>query len=88
LPSDVTGERVQDSVHSVEVVFLLLLFFVVAFGMLAGRLRVPYPMVLVIGGLLLSFVRGIPKISLDPNFVFLVVLPPYALQRSMAYFLA
>jgi len=67
---------VQDSIHSVEVVFLLLLFFVVAFGVLARRLRTPYPIVLVIGGLLLSFVRGIPKISLDPNFVFLVILPP------------
>jgi len=51
---------VQDSIHSVEVVFLLLLFFVVAFGVLARRLRTPYPIVLVIGGLLLSFVRGIP----------------------------
>ena len=82
----------QDSIHSVEVVFLLLLFFVVAFGVLARRLRTPYPIVLVIGGLLLSFVRGIPKISLDPNFVFLVILPPLLYSAAwlsrLAYFVA
>jgi len=67
---------VQVDIHSIEIVILLLLFFVVAFGMLAKKLRTPYPIVLVIGGLLLSFVPGIPRITLNPDFVFLVVLPP------------
>ena len=66
----------QSDVHAVEIVFLLLLFFVVAFGMLAKKLQTPHPIVLVIGGLLLSFVPGIPKISLNPDIVFFVVLPP------------
>src|SRR5215475_13384778 len=61
---------------TVEIVFLLLLLFVAAFGALACRLRTPYPIVLVIAGLLLGFVPGIPKISLNPDLVFLVVLPP------------
>ena len=63
-------------VHAVELVLLLLLLFVVVFAALARKLQTPYPIVLVIAGLLLSFVPGIPKISLNPDIVFLVVLPP------------
>jgi CPA1 family monovalent cation:H+ antiporter len=63
-------------VHTVELVFLLLLLFVAAFGALACRLRTPYPIVLVIAGLLLGFVPGIPRITLNPDIVFFVVLPP------------
>jgi CPA1 family monovalent cation:H+ antiporter len=63
-------------IHEVEIVFLLLLLFVVVFGTLARRLNTPYPIVLVIGGLLLSFVPAVPRITLDPDLVFLVVLPP------------
>src|SRR6266481_9482562 len=65
-----------NTIHAVELVFLLLLLFVVAFTTLATKLKLPYPIVLVIAGLLLSFIPGIPKISLNPEIVFLVVLPP------------
>jgi monovalent cation/hydrogen antiporter len=64
------------SVHAVQIVFLLLLLFVVLFGYLAKKLQTPYPIVLVIGGLLLSFIPGIPRVSLNPDLVFLAVLPP------------
>jgi monovalent cation/hydrogen antiporter len=63
-------------IQGIEVVFLLLLLFVVAFGALARKLETPYPIVLVIGGLLLSFIPGIPKVTLDPDLVFFVILPP------------
>jgi Na+/H+ antiporter len=64
------------SIHGVELVFLLLLLFVVAFASLARKMQLPYPIVLVIAGLLLSFIPGIPKISLNPDLIFLAVLPP------------
>ncbi len=64
------------AIHATELVFLLLLLFVVVFGALARKLKIPYPIVMVIGGLLLSFAPGIPKITLDPDVVFLVILPP------------
>jgi monovalent cation/hydrogen antiporter len=67
---------VLGDIHSIEIVLLLLLFFVVVFGALAKKLHTPYPIVLVIGGLLLSFIPGIPRITLNPDIVFLVVLPP------------
>jgi Na+/H+ antiporter len=63
-------------IHGIEIIFLLLLLFVVVFGVLARRLAIPYPIVLVIGGLLLSFVPGIPKITLNPDLIFFVILPP------------
>ena len=63
-------------VQLVQTVFLLLLVFVAAFAGLARRLNVPYPIVLVVAGLLLSFIPGIPRIPLNPDLVFLVFLPP------------
>src|SRR5271168_499318 len=63
-------------IHSVQLVFLLLLLFVVVFAALARKLKTPYPIVLVIAGLLLGFIPGIPQISLHPDWIFLVVLPP------------
>ncbi len=63
-------------IHALQLVFLMLLLFVVVFAALARKLKTPFPIVLVIAGLLLSFIPGIPKISLNPEIVFLVVLPP------------
>ena len=42
----------------------------------AQLVRVPYPILLVIGGLGLSFVPGIPEIELPPDLVLIAVLPP------------
>src|SRR5260370_12791280 len=63
-------------IHAIEIVFLILLLFVVIFAALARKLQTPYPIVLVVAGLLLSFIPGIPTISLNPDVIFLVVLPP------------
>ncbi len=63
-------------VHGAQLILLLLLLFVAAFAALARRLQTPYPIVLVVAGLLLSFVPGIPNITLDRDLIFLVVLPP------------
>src|SRR5262245_36453591 len=63
-------------IQGVEFVFLLLLLFVVVFGALARKLTIPYPIVMVVGGLLLSFIPGIPKFNLNPDLVFFVILPP------------
>lgn len=63
-------------IHGIEIVFLLLLLFVVVFGVLARKLQIPYPIVMVIGGLFLSFVPGIPRITLNPDLIFFVILPP------------
>jgi Na+/H+ antiporter len=43
---------------------------------LAESLSVPYPTVLVVGGLAIGLVPGLPDLALDPDVVFLVFLPP------------
>ena len=60
--------------------------FVSAAGLnaIANWLKVPYPIPLVIGGLVLGFVPGIPAVRLDPQLVLLVFLPP--LLYSAAFF--
>ena len=62
--------------QSLEAIFLLLLVFVAVFAGLARRLKIAYPILLVIAGLALSLLPGMPRIGLDPNLVFLVFLPP------------
>src|ERR1700727_337109 len=66
----------ESGIHGAQLILLLLLLFVAAFAALARRLQTPYPIVLVIAGLLLGFVPGIPRITLEPDLIFLVVLPP------------
>ncbi len=60
-----------------EIEFLLgLLLAVALLAQLAGRLQVPYPVFLVLGGLAIALIPGAPEIELDPDIVFLVFLPP------------
>ena len=56
-------------IHSVELLLLVLLLFVVVFAALAQKLKTPYPIVLVVAGLLLSFIPAIPEIRLNPEFM-------------------
>ena len=64
------------TVEDLERVLILLLVCVVGFGAIANRLKIPYPILLVIGGLALSLIPGIPKFYLEPDVIFLGVLPP------------
>ncbi|MGH9011843.1 MAG: cation:proton antiporter, partial [Acidimicrobiia bacterium] len=43
---------------------------------LASRIGVPYPIVLVVGGVLIGLVPGTPRVELEPDLVLLVFLPP------------
>src|SRR5437764_8089156 len=65
-----------NGVHGAQLVFVVLLLIVVAFGALAQRLRVPYPLVLLVAGLLIGFIPGLPRATLDPDVIFFIVLPP------------
>jgi len=70
-------------VHSAELV-LGLLIAVAALVTIARRIGVAYPIFLVIGGLALGLVPGVPRIEVDPDLIFLIVLPP--LVYIAAYF--
>jgi len=71
-------------IHGVELIVLVLLILVVAFAALAKRLETPYPIILVIGGLILSVIPHGPHVELDPEMVFLVILPPLLFSAASA----
>jgi monovalent cation/hydrogen antiporter len=53
-----------------------LLFGIAMLTMLSQKLKISYPILLVISGLLISLIPGIPVITLHPDYVFLLFLPP------------
>ncbi|HEU5190654.1 MAG TPA: Na+/H+ antiporter [Methylomirabilota bacterium] len=63
---------------------VLLLVAVLVLMTLARRVMIPYPILLVLGGLALSLVPNVPVVRLDPDLVFLVFLPP--VLWAAAYF--
>jgi monovalent cation/hydrogen antiporter len=63
-------------VDHAELIIFGLLCGVAGLAILAGKLRVPYPITLVAGGAVIGFVPGVPDVQLDPDLVLLIFLPP------------
>jgi monovalent cation/hydrogen antiporter len=59
-----------------ELQLLVLLVAAAAMLILAGPLRIPYPILLVLGGLLLGFAPGLPEVTMPPDVVLVGILPP------------
>src|SRR5256886_3135929 len=53
-----------------------LLAAIVALATVATRFRIPYAVLLVLGGLLMGFIPGLPTIELNPDLVLFLFLPP------------
>lgn len=66
---------------------LTLLLGMALLATLAQRLRIPTPIFLVLGGLLVSLIPGVPPVSMEPELIFLVFLPPllYEAAWSMSW---
>lgn len=62
--------------------FLLLLAAVVMLIMLAQKLKIAYPLFLVIAGLLISCIPHMPVISINPDLIFLIFLPPLLFEAA------
>src|SRR5213592_2761289 len=60
--------------HQAEII-VLLLTAVGVLAVLAHKITLPYPIVLVLGGLALSFVPRLPAVNLNPDVVFYFILP-------------
>jgi len=72
-------------IHGRELIQLFgLLTAVGALLFLAPKARVPYPILMVLGGLVLSFVPGLPDFELPPELVLVAFLPP--LLYAAAFF--
>jgi CPA1 family monovalent cation:H+ antiporter len=62
-------------VHTVELV-IGLLAVIALLGVVADRARLPYPAVLVLGGIVLGVIPGLPTVHLDPRLVLFGFIPP------------
>lgn len=68
--------------HTILPFLLAMVVAVVLIEMWATKLRVAYPILLVVAGLLISFVPGLPKIKINPDLIFFIFLPPLLCEAS------
>ena len=59
-----------------------LLFAVMLLVILGQKLRIAYPVFLVIGGLLISLIPGAPHPAISPDLIFLIFLPPLLYEAA------
>jgi len=64
--------------------YLSLIVAIVLIIMLANKIKIAYPVLLVIAGLLISFIPGIPMLHIDPELIFFIFLPPLLYDASWA----
>lgn len=57
-------------------VIVILLFGITLLGILSNKYKFPFPIILVLSGVVISLIPGLPVISLNPDVVFLIFLPP------------
>ncbi|RYY87519.1 MAG: Na+/H+ antiporter [Chitinophagaceae bacterium] len=62
--------------------YIALIGIILALVMLATRVRLAYPIVLVLGGLAISFTSAFSDISISPDLVFLIFLPPLLYEAA------
>ena len=61
---------------------LALIMAIVVLIMLANKLKVAYPVLLVVAGLLASFIPGMPVLRIDPELIFIIFLPPLLYEAA------
>ena len=58
------------------ILYISLIIAILLLVMLAKKINIAYPIVLVLGGLVLSLIPAIPNVEIDPEMIFLIFLPP------------
>jgi len=69
-------------IHANLLLILALFFAMALLYLLSQRWKISYPIFLVIGGLAISFIPGVPSISVNPDIVFLIFLPPLLFEAA------
>ncbi|WP_447641724.1 MULTISPECIES: Na+/H+ antiporter [Chitinophagaceae] len=67
--------------HHVLIVIILLLA-VMLLVMLAQKLKIAFPIFLVLAGLMISFIPGVPSLHIEPDVIFLIFLPPLLYEAA------
>ncbi len=68
--------------HGVFIQYVYLVLIILALVMVANKIRLAYPIVLVLGGLALSFTTQFSSITIDPDLVFFIFLPPLLYEAA------
>nr|WP_295869525.1 Na+/H+ antiporter [uncultured Chitinophaga sp.] len=64
--------------------YLAIIVLIVLLIMLGNRIKVAYPVLLVLAGLAISFIPGIPVLKIDPELIFIIFLPPLLYEAAWA----
>ncbi len=64
--------------------FLILMVAVVLLVIFANRIKIAYPIILVVSGLLISLIPGLPPIKVEPELIFIIFLPPLLFEAATA----
>lgn len=62
--------------------YLFLVLLITMLIMLAKKIQVAYPVLLVLAGLLISFIPGVPPIKIEPELIFIIFLPPLLYEAA------
>jgi monovalent cation/hydrogen antiporter len=68
--------------HTVLPFLLAMVAVIVLLEMWATKLKIAYPILLVVGGLLISFIPGLPIVKINPDLIFFIFLPPLLFEAS------
>lgn len=68
--------------HTILPFLLAMVAAVVLLEMWATKLKIAYPILLVVAGLLVSFVPGLPTVKINPDLIFFIFLPPLLFEAS------
>lgn len=68
--------------HTLLPFLLAMIAAIVLLNMWAAKLKIAYPILLVVGGLLISFIPGLPILKIDPDLIFFIFLPPLLFEAS------
>jgi Na+/H+ antiporter len=68
--------------HTILPFLLAIVAIIVLLNMWATKLKIAYPILLVVGGLVISFIPGLPKVKIDPNLIFFIFLPPLLYEAA------
>ena len=61
---------------------LIMVFIIVFLNIWATKLKIAYPILLVLAGLVISFIPGLPVIHINPDMIFFIFLPPLLYEAS------
>ncbi|WP_312191061.1 Na+/H+ antiporter [Sphingobacterium sp.] len=62
--------------------YLFIVLLITMLIMLAKRIQVAYPVLLVVAGLLISFIPGVPRVKIEPELIFIIFLPPLLYEAA------